>query len=204
MSIENEGVVKYNLNFTPKDIAIDKEYELLEKCREELYSLGLIGAYDDGIGFGNISVRYENSDKFVITSTQTGHLENLTIDDYSLVDEIDFGSFKTIASGKSKPSSECITHGAIYGLDKNIDAVIHIHNLKLWEFMLENDYLSTNDTPYGTIEMVEDVKDIYKNIDSLQNNLLVMKGHYEGIVSFGKDIEDAKKPLFNLIRKVFL
>lgn len=202
MSQEIEGVVKYSLEFTPSDIKIDKEYQALEKCREDLYALGLIGAYDDGIGYGNISVKYNNSNKFVITATQTGHLANLQCDDYSLVDDIDFKSFKTIASGKSKPSSECITHGAIYNLDNQINAVIHIHNLTLWEYMIANNYLSTNDTPYGTIEMVEDVIDIYKDINPLTNNLFVMKGHHEGIVSFGVDLEDAKKPIYNLIKNI--
>ena len=101
----------------------------------------------------------------------------------------------------SQPSSECITHGAIYSLDKEINAVVHIHNEKLWNFMLENDLLSTNDTPYGTPEMVEDVINIYKDIDVLSNNVFVMKGHFEGIVSFGKNIAQAEKAVYEIIKK---
>lgn len=204
MSFEKEGVVKYSLDFTDKDIDIQIEYEVLEKCRTELYAMGLIGAYNNGLGYGNISQRLNDSDKFVITSTQTGHIENLTVNDYSLVDDIDFSSFKTIASGKSKPSSECITHGAIYKIDKNINTVIHIHNLKLWEFMLKNGYLSTNNTLYGTIEMVEDVINIYKDFIPLENNIFVMKGHQEGIVSFGQNVDEAKKPIYNLIKNILI
>lgn len=201
MSIEKEGVVKYSLDFTKKEIDIGDEYKLLENVRQRLYALGLIGAYEDGIGFGNISYRYKNSEQFVITSTQTGHLDSLDINHYSLVENIDFDSFKTTASGQSKPSSECITHGAIYKLDANINAVIHIHNEKLWNFMLENNYLSTNDTPYGTPKMVEDVIAMYKDKEPLLNNLFVMKGHFEGIVSFGKNLAEAEKVLNSLVRK---
>ena len=201
MSTEIEGVVKYSLDFTNEEVDIEYESIVLEECRDRLYALGLIGAYEDGIGFGNISKRYQNSDQFVITSTQTGHLESLSLDQYSLVKNIDFDSFKTTASGLSKPSSECITHGAIYNLDSNIDAVIHVHNEKLWDFMLKNDYLSTNDTPYGTPEMVEDVIAMYKDKEPLLNNLFVMKGHFEGIVSFGRDLPEAESVLYKLVKR---
>ncbi len=199
--VEKEGVVKYSLDFTSKEISFEKEYQVLEECRERLYVLGLIGAYNDGIGYGNISTRINDTDAFLITATQTGHLSNLSPTAYSLVEKIDFKSFKTIASGMSRPSSECITHGAIYSLDKEINAVVHIHNEKLWNFMLENDLLSTKNTPYGTPEMVEDVINIYKDIDVLSNNVFVMKGHFEGIVSFGKDIAQAEKAVYEIIKK---
>lgn len=199
--VEKEGVVKYSLDFTLKEISYEKEYQVLEECRERLYALGLIGAYCDGIGYGNISQRIDDTDKFLITATQTGDLNSLTSKEYSLVENIDFRSFKTTAIGMSRPSSECITHGAIYSLDKEINAVIHIHNEKLWNFMLENNLLSTNDTLYGTPEMVKDVIEIYKDIDVLSNNVFVMKGHFEGIVSFGKNIAQAEKSVYEIIKK---
>lgn len=198
---EKEGVVKYNLEFIEEKLDIQKEYLELESLRKELFSLGLIGAYEDGIGFGNVSIKYKNSEAFIITSTQTGHKKKLGLEDYSKVKSIDFENFKTVACGETKPSSESITHGAIYNLDKNINAVIHIHNEKLWRFMLNEGYLSTNDTPYGTVQMVEDVISMYNNIEPLENNLFVMKGHFEGIVCFGRNIKEAKLKLFSLIKK---
>lgn len=199
--VEKEGVVKYSLDFTTKEISFEKEYSVLEECRERLYALGLIGAYSDGIGYGNISHRIDHTDTFLITATQTGELNKLSTNEYSLIEKIDFKSFKTTAVGMNRPSSECITHGAIYSLDKEINAVVHIHNAKLWNFMLENDLLSTNDTPYGTPEMVEDVINIYKDIDVLSNNVFVMKGHFEGIVSFGKNIAQAEKAVYEIIKR---
>ena len=159
----------------------------------------LIGAYENGIGYGNISHRDTNSDSFYITATQTGELENLEIKDYSYVKSVDFKTFKTFASGLSKPSSESITHAAIYALDKNINAVIHIHNEKLWNFMLQNNYLSTNDTPYGTPEMVEDIQTMYKKLTPLENNAFVMKGHFEGVVTFGRSLDEAQIALYKLV-----
>lgn len=199
---EIEGVVKYNLEFEKKELDLENEYKNLENLRERLYALGLIGAYEDGLGYGNLSLRLKDSKEFLITATQTGHLKNLQLKDYSVVKKIDFKSFKTTAFGLCKPSSECITHGAIYNLDKNINAVIHIHNEKLWNFMLKNDYLSTNDTPYGTPEMVEDIIHMYKDINILKNNLFVMKGHFEGIVCFGKTLEEAELTLYSLTKQL--
>lgn len=198
----DEGVVKYSLDFIKTDEVAVKECEKIEKIRERLFALGMIGAYDDGIGFGNISLKYKNKKSFVITATQTGEYPKLTPKYYSLVKKVDFKSFTTTAIGVSKPSSEAITHACIYDLDKRINAVIHVHNEKLWRFMLENDYLSTNDTPYGTPEMVEDVKDIYKNIDPLLNNAFVMKGHFEGVVTFGKSLKHAEKTLYRIIQEL--
>lgn len=197
----DDGVVKYSLNFEQTNVLALEESAKIEEIREDMFSLGLIGAYSNGIGYGNISLRHKEN-QFVITATQTGEKENLKSSDYSLVTKVDFKTFTTTAKGQSKPSSEAITHACIYELDSNINAVIHIHNEKLWNFMLSNDYLSTNNTPYGTPEMVEDVRNIYKNIDPLLNNAFVMKGHFEGIVTFGKNLKEAKERLYKILHKM--
>lgn len=196
----DEGVVKYSLNFELNENIVLQESNAIEPIREDLYALGLIGAYEDGIGYGNISLKCDESNAFVITATQTGHLKNLTQKQYSLVQFVDFESFTTTATGSSKPSSEAITHACIYELDEAIHAVIHVHNEKLWRFMLENEYLSTNDTPYGTLEMVEDVKAIYKNKKALDNNAFVMKGHFEGVVTFGHSLKEAQLSLYTILK----
>jgi len=198
----DDGVVKYSLEFESRKALAKKECKKIEKTRQRLYSLGLIGAYSNGIGYGNISLRYQDSNKFLITATQTGEMAHLSPKQYSLVKDVNFGTFTTFATGAAKPSSESITHAAIYALDKNINAVIHVHNEKLWNFMLENDYLSTNDTPYGTPEMVEDINELYKNIDPLLENAFVMKGHFEGVVTFGKDLKEAETVLYEIVEQL--
>ncbi len=200
--MEEEGVVKYSLKYTNTSELALKECKKIESVRSRLFSLGLIGAYSNGIGYGNISVRYKKKNSFVITATQTGELSKLTPNYYSFVKKVDFIKFRTYAKGPNRPSSEAITHACIYNLHKDIKAVIHIHNEKIWEYMLTNNYLSTNDTPYGTLEMVEDVKDIYKNIDPLINNAFVMKGHFEGVVTFGKSLKEAETTLYEIIQKL--
>jgi len=202
----DDGVVKYSLEFEKTKPILANECKKIEEIREMLFSLGLIGAYENGIGYGNISIRHKNTSQFVITATQTGELKNLTSHDYSLVTDVNFDTFKTFAKGASKPSSESITHAAIYALNSNINAVIHVHNEKLWDFMLKNtkEYLSTNDTPYGTPEMVEDINNMYNSINPLENNAFVMKGHFEGVVTFGKDLKEAQEVLYKIIKKLLV
>ena len=200
----DEGVVKYSLEFTESEAIESKQIQEIESLREDLFTLGLIGAYaKNGIGYGNISQKFEDSDfEFLITGTQTGDIENLEPKHYSIVTKIDFEKFTTYASGVTRPSSEAITHGAIYQISPKIKAVIHIHSEKLWNFMLKNGYLSTNDVPYGSPEMVKDINEIYRVVDALANPLFVMKGHFEGVFLFGETLSEAKKTLYKLLNTI--
>jgi len=198
----SEGAVKYSLDFKEIDACPFICIEEIEEIRKDLYALGLIGAYSDGIGFGNISQKEQGSRDFFITGTQTGHLANLKAEDYALVEEVDFESFTTYASGACKPSSEAVTHACIYELDENINAVIHVHNEKLWRYMLEEDYVSTGNVEYGSLEMVKDIQSIYQDIDVLENRAFVMKGHFEGVFVFGKSIKEAIITLYQILAKI--
>ncbi len=76
--MKDEGVVKYSLKYTNSSELALKECKKIESVRSRLFSLGLIGAYSDGIGYGNISLRYKKKNSFVITATQTGELPKLS------------------------------------------------------------------------------------------------------------------------------
>ncbi len=193
-----DGVIKYHFEFQ-KSVALDKKlFIAIENVRERLFALGFIGE-QDGVGFGNISQRI-NQNSFVITGTQTGHLSNLNATHYALIEEYDDETFFLKSSGAIKPSSEALTHGTIYNLDKNIGAVIHIHAKKLWQFMLANEYLKTKNVPYGTSEMIAAVQSIYKTKEPLLNSKFVMTGHEDGIVFFGKNIQEAEKVLLTVVK----
>ena len=199
---QKEGVVKYSLDFEETSSLPFICVEEIEEIRVDLFALGLIGAYKNGIGFGNISQKEVGSSDFFITGTQTGHLAELEAKDYSLVERVDFDTFTTYASGASKPSSEAMTHACIYKLDKNINAIIHVHNEKLWRYMLKNDFVSTSDVEYGSLAMTKDIQKIYCSLDALENRAFVMKGHFEGVFVFGKNLEEAKRKLYQVMAKV--
>jgi len=197
---ETEGVVKYTCYFRKSRALKPSLIRPIESCRARLYAMGLIGAYPDGIGYGNISQRAGEGDTFVITGTQTGHLSRLTPRHYSLVDECDDRGFCLRATGAAKPSSEALTHGTIYSLDPEITAVIHIHSMALWKFMLSGEYLRTANVPYGTVEMIEEVIRIYQDTNPLYTPCFAMAGHEEGIICFGRDMQEAEQVLYGVLK----
>ena len=193
---------EYSLKYTKTNELAKKECKKIEKVRARLYSLGLIGSNNNGVSFGNISLRYKTKNSFLITAAHTGEFPHLSPSYYSLVKKVNFKKFTSYAIGPSKPSIEAITHASIYNIDSKINAVIHVHNEKLWRYMLENDYLSTEDITYETPKILENIKNIYKNIDPFLNNSFVIKEDFKGIITFGKTLGEAEKSLYSILNKL--
>jgi len=194
-----DGVIKYQFNCLSKESPNHDEVKKIEYLRKILHIRGLIGE-KEGVGYGNISQRNQGN-SFIITGTQTGHLTDLKPEHYSKVQSLDYQKFSISYSGLIRPSSEAMTHGSIYDLDSQIGAVIHIHSYHLWSFMLRNNYLKTEDVTYGSIEMITEIKRVYKDIDPLKNPTLVMSGHKEGILIFGRDLEKAEMNFWKLLHE---
>jgi len=193
-----DGVIKYRIEHQIADTPLFSGYEQLESLRTRLFSLGLIGE-KDGIGYGNLSMRDKNSKPFFITATQTGRKKTLSREYYTYINDYDFSTFKVISKGTHKPSSEALSHAMIYAIDDRITTVIHIHSLALWKFMKNQNTLATT-AEYGTAEMVEEIAGLYKNLDPMMNNAFVMKGHEDGIITFGQNIEDAEMALYAVMQ----
>ena len=193
-----DGIIKYSIEHQTDATPLFSGYNKLEALRRRLFALGLIGE-KEGIGYGNLTMRYEESNSFFVTATQTGNMQTLTREHYTYVSDYDFSTFKVISQGSHKPSSEALSHAMIYAIDERINAVIHIHSLALWEFMKVQGALATT-AEYGTAEMVEEIAVLYDTLDPLANNAFVMKGHEEGIITFGRNAEEAEFILYNIIQ----
>ncbi len=196
-----DGVIKYDFHFTQSEPLSVEKFSKIESVRERLYALNLIGVTKDGIGFGNISRRIDTN-SFVITGTQTGHLDKLAGEHYSLVEDYDDKEFYLKSSGGIKPSSEALTHGTIYNLSSKVGAVIHIHSKEIWNFMLTHDYLKTKDVEYGSVEMINEVNRIFSNIEPLSNPKFVMAGHEDGVMVFGEDLVEAEMALMGVLEEM--
>jgi hypothetical protein len=192
-----DGIIKYKFDFKQTKPLPLSQYEAIEALRERLFALKLIGIHE-GIGYGNISQKNDDG-TFIVTGTQTGHLPSLSGEHYAFIKAYDDRDFYLQSTGMIKPSSESLTHGTIYNLDDDIKAVIHIHSKALWKFMLKDNYLKTEDVPYGTQEMIDEVNHIYSTINPLQNALFVMSGHEDGVIAFGTSLNEAEQTLYSLI-----
>jgi ribulose-5-phosphate 4-epimerase/fuculose-1-phosphate aldolase len=186
----DEGYIKFNCNWIPSnDIPLNK-VAVLNVWREIMYKKGLIGVYPDGIGFGNISLRC-NEKMFLISGSATGGLATLSESHYSLVTNYNLSTNSVTCVGPLKASSESLTHALIYECSAAINAVIHIHNLKLWTNFIHHVPTSSENISYGTPEMANEIKRLFDETALSKEKIIVMGGHREGIISFGKDLEEA-------------
>jgi L-ribulose-5-phosphate 4-epimerase len=193
---EQEGVIKYQLKHRQKPINAKFSFSEINAWRTILFRLGLIGQEPErygNLGFGNISQRLNSQDsQFIISGTQTGHIEHLSPEHYCLVVKADPRKNRIQSSGLRKPSSESLTHACIYAQDSSIEAVIHVHNPEIWNntAALNLPHIAA-DIPYGTVAMAMAVERLFQSGSLQQAALFTMLGHEDGVVSFGGNMQDA-------------
>ncbi len=151
----------------------------------------MIGVDSNGIGFGNLSVRDGATSNFYVTCSATGGLSKLVLTDCVRVVAYDFENNWVRYEGSAIPSSESLTHAAIYESDPMATAVIHCHNSDLWARLLDCAPTSSKPFAYGTPEMAYEILRLFSVSKVRSRNILVMAGHEGGIVAFGKNFEEA-------------
>jgi L-ribulose-5-phosphate 4-epimerase len=163
----------------------------LNTHRRKLLDLRLIGVDPYGIGFGNLSVRDGATDNFYITGSATGGIQELTLSDCAKIVACDFETNRVRYEGSALPSSESLTHAAIYESDATAGAVIHCHDFKLWAAVLNKAPTTSKTAEYGTPEMANEIMQLFARTDVQSRKIVVMAGHKGGIVTFGKGLEEA-------------
>jgi len=194
-----EGYIKFQCNWEQKEINIQKElFQVLEEARSKLFKLGLIGMYPDGIGFGNISVKSGENKSFIITGSATGQFSQLNQSHYALVNGYNFAENSVSCAGMTRASAESLTHAAVYEALPDVGAVVHIHCLWLWEKLRNNSPTTSEEIEYGTPEMAYAVKNLAATLNPEQEKVIVMGGHREGILAFGRNLKEASSSIINL------
>ncbi len=187
----DEGYVKFGCRLEPGAPPDSTIIAQLNRWRDKLYDMNLIGAYPDGIGFGNLSLRSGADNRFVITGTATGSIPRLSTEHYTEVVEFDIARNHVVCRGRVRASSESMTHGVLYLLNPDIHAVIHIHHETMWEQMHDTVPTTGSSVAYGTPAMAEEMQRLYRESDLSQKRIAVMGGHREGIVAFGESLDTA-------------
>jgi ribulose-5-phosphate 4-epimerase/fuculose-1-phosphate aldolase len=198
----DEGYIKYQSHWTRGPAPDSDAARLLETWRKPLVESGLIGHYDEaGVGYGNISVRCGDMKQFLISGTQTGHIVTTDERHYSLVTNYDIAANTVSCLGPVQASSEAMTHAAIYELDDGIEAIVHVHDAALWSRYIN--LLPTTDAgiPYGTPEMAQEFSRLYRDASFAERGIAVMGGHEEGLVSIGRDLQQAATRVLDLLRE---
>lgn len=184
-SASREGVIKYRLDFRPAASPHWSGYPQLEAWRRILFHLRLIGKDPGryrGASYGNISQRLDSG--FVISATQTGGLAALSPEHYCLVERADIETNRVVASGVHPPSSEALTHAAVYQASSQVKVVMHGHCPDIWRHASR---LGLSETPtgaaYGTPALALAVKRLVKVMPVV--GIIVMGGHSDGILAYG-------------------
>lgn len=183
--------VKFTYERARADIAPFDALVELNACRRKLLELRFLGLDSNGIGFGNLSVRDGATGNFHITGSATGGLTNLAPADCVRVVQYNFKKNWLKYEGNAIPSSESLTHAAVYESDPSTSAVIHCHDLDLWRTLVDRAPTTSTSVPYGTPEMAHEIMRLFKRNDVRERQIFVMGGHETGLVSFGKDLEEA-------------
>jgi L-ribulose-5-phosphate 4-epimerase len=198
VTMNEKGYIKFNCHWIKSNpINEEKIYEL-NAWREKLFKLKLIGLYPNGIGYGNISIRLRDT-VFLITGTATGQYPVLNVEHYTEVISFNFKENIITCKGPIKASSESLTHAAIYETEPEANAVIHVHNLALWKKLLNKVPTSAPEVEYGTPEMAVEIQRLFTETNLGDKKILAMGGHEEGVISFGKTIDEAGKILMDLV-----
>ena len=183
--------VKFTYDCAGAEIEGFDQLTKLNAYRRKLLEQRLMGVDSNGVGFGNLSVRDSVSWNFYITGSATGGLPELTPTDCVRVVAYDFARNWLRYEGAAIPSSESLTHAAIYESDPSTSAVIHCHDSGLWETLLDRAPTTSKSVAYGTPEMAYEIVRLFRVSDVRSRQIFAMAGHEAGIVAFGRNLEDA-------------
>jgi ribulose-5-phosphate 4-epimerase/fuculose-1-phosphate aldolase len=183
--------VKFTYQRARVDIAPFDALAELNACRRKFLEQRLIGVDSNGVGFGNLSVRDGSTTNFYITGSATGGFPELTPPDCVRVVAYDFARNWVRYEGAAIPSSESLTHAAIYESDSSTSAVIHCHDSGLWATLLDRASTTSKAVAYGTPEMACEIVRLFRVSDVRSRQIFAMAGHKAGIVAFGRNLEDA-------------
>ncbi|MFP4024997.1 MAG: class II aldolase/adducin family protein [Thiohalospira sp.] len=182
-----EGYIKFNIEWEKQPFDFPKQLFLsMILWRQKLYEMELIGSFANGVGFGNISIRYHNN-QFFITGSATGNIQKLTQKHYALVKDFDLENNYVHCTGLTKASSESLSHAAVYESNKKVNAVIHIHHQNFWEKYIHHLPTTNKSAAFGTPEIAREIS----KLTTQEKGIIIMGGHPEGIISYGKSLDDA-------------
>jgi ribulose-5-phosphate 4-epimerase/fuculose-1-phosphate aldolase len=185
-----EGYIKFRCNWVQEQLADEHIINKLNPWRQKLFDQHLIGVYANGIGYGNLSIRLAKNN-FIITGTATGGIIHLTAQHYTRVTGYNIENNTVTCHGPVKASSESLTHAMIYELMPAVNAIVHIHSKKLWSKLIDNVPTTSSKVEYGTPAMALEIKRLIQSTNLIEDKILVMAGHQDGVITFGRNLEEA-------------
>lgn len=212
----DEGAIKFHAEHRQEALEPRRYGELvcrLVAWREILAKTGLVGqdpALYGGFGYGNVSARVgapgapRRRRSFLVTGTQTSGKPCMTLDDFCVVEGYDERRNRVESRGLVLPSSESMTHGAVYDLGPHIRFVFHSHSQAIWARRRELRLPTTDPgVAYGTPEMAREVARLHRETSLAEVQVLAMGGHEDGIVTFGRSAEEVGEVMLRYLARAY-
>lgn len=203
-----EGVTRFVAEHAPAPLPAHRFAALAARLagwRTVLAGLGLVGqdpARYDGAGYGNVSARIgpfpgaRGARPFLISGTRTGGRPCADLAHFALVERYAIADNRVHSRGPIAPSSESMTHGAIYDLGGHIRCVLHAHSPAIWRRRRTLRLPTTAEAiDYGTPEMAREIARLARDTPLLDRPILAMGGHEDGVIAFGRDPDAAGRLL---------
>ncbi len=214
--MHDEGVIKFRVAHRQLALPARSYGELAAKLiawREILAKTGLVGqdpARYGGAGYGNVSARVgapaspRGARPFLISGTQTSGLARVGLEQLCVVRSYDLANNSAVSEGSIHPSSESLTHGAIYDLSPHIRAVLHAHAPTIWRHAGALRLPTTDPAAaYGTTEIAYAAQRLYRESALSETRALAMGGHEDGVIVFGRTVEEAGTLLITLLARAY-
>jgi L-ribulose-5-phosphate 4-epimerase len=198
-SHEKEGVVKYTIRHVTARLTFPPEMPELFSWRRRMRELQLIGEDAEGLGYGNISIRLYASPRFLITGSQSSGLIDVDQRHFAEVSVIDLDRNSLRSKGEIPPSSEALTHAALYQVRPSIRGVVHVHSHAIWTAWCDKLPTTKHDVAYGTPEMAYEMIRLHKRNALADLGVIVMGGHQDGVIAFGRSLADAAGEILKLL-----
>ena len=211
-----EGVIKFSAEHEHRSLEPRRFGELacrLAAWREVMAKTGLVGQQRGlygGAGYGNVSARVgppaapRGARSFLISGTQTGGAPCVNVADFCVVRSYDYRRNLVRSYGTILPSSESMTHGAIYDFAPHIRFVLHGHTPAIWRAAARLRIPTTNPAvAYGTPEMAEEMARLYRDTNLSDLQILCMGGHEDGVIVFGKSADEAGAVLVRFLAAAY-
>jgi hypothetical protein len=204
-----EGVIRFRYEHEerPLDERVHGEtVRALVAWREILAHLRLLGrdpSRYDGLGYGNVSARVgpfgdvgRGRRRFLVTGTQTAGQGHATLREFCIVESWDIGRNEAASTGLVAPSSESLTHAALYDSSPAIRVVLHAHAPEIWRRARELSLPVTDPAAAnGTPDMALEVQRLFREGTFASTRLAVMGGHEDGVLAFGSSAGEAGESL---------
>lgn len=170
--------------------------------RAELRRRGWLGRDADrygGFAYGNLSARC--GDGFVVSGTQTSDLDGTEDELFCWVRGWRLEENRVTSTGPVAPSSESLSHAALYQAASRVRAVLHVHAPELFESAAGRALPATGpEAEAGTVAIALDLLRLGRALPAA--GVVRMAGHRDGLLAHGAGAGEALATLTALADSV--